>query len=141
MSSQEEQIQQRRANLDELARLGVEIYPHAFERRHTITHLVETYGGRSREQLEAERIDTVTAGRVLAIRSFGKASFLVLSDGLATIQVYIRQDALPALDFQIFKLLDFGDWVGVDGYLFRTRTNEFTIHATRLHFLAKCLLP
>ena len=103
--------------------------------------LVDGYAQRTREELEAERIDTVTSGRILAIRSFGKANFLVLSDGLAKIQVYIRQDALPALDFQIFKLLDFGDWVGVEGYLFRTRTNEFTIHATRLHFLAKCLLP
>ncbi len=141
MSSQEEQIQQRRANLEGLARLGVEIYPHAFERRHSISQLVERYAQRTREELEAERIDTVTSGRILAIRSFGKANFLVLSDGLAKVQVYIRQDALPALDFQIFKLLDFGDWVGVEGYLFRTRTNEFTIHATRLHFLAKCLLP
>ena len=60
---------------------------------------------------------------------------------LARIQVYIRQDSLPALDFQIFKLLDFGDWVGVEGRLFRTKTNELTIWASRLHFLAKCLLP
>ena len=55
--------------------------------------------------------------------------------------MYIRQDALPPLDFQIFKLLDFGDWVGVEGRLFRTKTNELTIWASRLHFLAKCLLP
>src|ERR1700674_3022763 len=104
MSSQEEQIQQRRANLDELAKLGVEIYPHAFERRHTISQLVARHGQATREELEAERIDTITSGRILAIRSFGKANFLVLSDGLAKIQAYIRQDALPPLDFQIFKL-------------------------------------
>src|SRR5207248_810107 len=79
--------------------------------------------------------------RILAIRSFGKANFLVLSDGLAKVQVYIRQDSLPELDFKIFKLLDFGDWVGVEGRLFRTKTNELTIWAARLHFLAKCLLP
>src|SRR5204863_8220686 len=66
---------------------------------------------------------------------------LVLSDGLAKVQVYIRQDSLPELDFKIFKLLDFGDWVGVEGKLFRTKTNELTIWAARLHFLAKCLLP
>jgi lysyl-tRNA synthetase, class II len=141
MSSQEEQIQQRRANLQALAGLGVDPYPHAFARRHTIVELVRRYGSRDKEALEAERVDTVTSGRILGIRSFGKASFLVLSDGLETIQVYVRQDAVPALDFQIFKLLDFGDWVGVEGHLFRTRTNEFTIWASRLHFLAKCLLP
>ena len=51
------------------------------------------------------------------------------------------QDSLPPLDFQIFKLLDFGDWIGVEGRLFRTKTNELTIWASRLHFLSKCLLP
>src|SRR4029079_4344099 len=106
-----------------------------------ISQLVDTYGPRSHDELEAERPDTITAGRILAIRAFGKANFLVLSDGHAKIQVYIRQDALPELDFKIYKLLDFGDWVGVEGRLFRTRTNELTIWASRLHFLAKCLLP
>jgi lysyl-tRNA synthetase class 2 len=141
MSSQEEQFQQRRANLGELAKLGVDIYPHAFERRHGISHLVDEYGRRTREELEAGRIDTVTSGRILAIRSFGKANFLVLSDGRAKIQAYVRHDQVPALDFQIFKLLDVGDWVGVDGHLFRTKTDELTIWTSRVHFLAKCLLP
>src|SRR5262245_1832366 len=141
MTSQEEQIEQRRVNLAELVKLGIEVYPHAFVRRHTVSQLAEGYGSRTREALEAERIDTVTSGRILAIRSFGKANFLVMSDGLSRIQVYIRQDSLPHLDFQVFKLLDFGDWVGVEGHLFRTKTNELTIWASRLHFLAKCLLP
>ena len=141
MSSQEEQIQQRRSNLEELARLGVDTYPSRFDRQHSISELVGQYGERSHDELEAERHETRTSGRILAVRSFGKANFLVLSDGLARIQVYIRQDALPPLDFQIFTLLDFGDWVGVEGRLFRTKTNEFTIWASRLHFLAKCLLP
>ena len=77
----------------------------------------------------------------MAIRSFGKANFLVVSDGLAKVQVYIRQDGLPSLEFQVFTLLDFGDWVGLEGRLFRTKTNEFTIWASRIHFLTKCLLP
>jgi lysyl-tRNA synthetase class 2 len=141
MTAQEEQIQQRRANLDALAGLGVEIYPRRFDRLHTISRLVDEYGARSHDELETDRVETRTSGRILAVRSFGKANFLVLSDGLARIQVYVRQDALPPLDFQIFKLLDFGDWVGVEGRLFRTKTNEFTIWASRLHFLAKCLLP
>ena len=56
-------------------------------------------------------------------------------------QVYIRQDSLPERDFKIYKLLDFGDWIGVEGRLFRTKTNELTIWASKLEFLAKCLLP
>ena len=141
MSSQEEQIQQRQANLAELAKLGIEVYPRRFERRHTISELVDEYGQRSRDELEGDHLETVTAGRILAIRAFGKANFLVLSDGHAKIQAYIRQDSMPEVDFRIYKLLDFGDWVGVEGRLFRTKTNEFTIWASRLHFLAKCLLP
>jgi lysyl-tRNA synthetase, class II len=141
MSSQEEQVAQRRANLEELARLGVDVYPNRFERRHTITDLVEAHGERSHDELEASRPETITSGRILAIRSFGKANFLVISDGRSRIQAYVREDSLPPLDFKIFKLLDFGDWVGVEGRVFRTKTNELTIWAARLHFLAKCLLP
>jgi lysyl-tRNA synthetase class 2 len=141
MSSQDEQIQQRRANLEALAALGVDTYPRRFERRHMISELVDAYGQRTHDELEADRLETITAGRILAIRAFGKANFLVLSDGHAKVQVYIRQDSMPELDFKIYKLLDFGDWVGVEGRLFRTKTNEFTIWASRLHFLAKCLLP
>jgi lysyl-tRNA synthetase class 2 len=141
MSSQEEQIAQRRANLEAIARHGVSPYPNKFERRHTVTELVDAHGGKSHDELEAERPDTTTSGRILAIRSFGKANFLAITDGRAKIQIYIRQDSLPAIDFYVFKLLDFGDWVGVEGRLFRTKTNELTIWASRLHFLAKCLLP
>jgi len=141
MSSQDEQIAQRRSNLGQLGQLGVDLYPARFDRRHTVAELVAAHGGKSHDELEAERPDTVTSGRILAIRSFGKANFLAISDGEASIQIYVRQDSLPPLDFQIFKLLDFGDWVGVEGRLFRTKTNELTIWASRLHFLAKCLVP
>ncbi len=132
---------QRRANLELLAQLGVDLYPHEFHRTDTIGRLVDAHGAKSKEELEAARVETRTSGRILAIRSFGKASFLVLGDGLARIQVYIRQDSLPERDFRVFKLLDLGDFVGVGGHLFRTRTNEFTIWASSLTFLAKCLVP
>jgi lysyl-tRNA synthetase, class II len=136
-----DQILQRRANLAELARLGVPLYPRKFERAQTIKQLVAENGGKTAAELENPRIEARTAGRILAIRTFGKANFLVLSDGEARIQVYIRQDSLPGLDFQVFKLLDFGDFVGVEGHVFRTKTNELTIWASHLEFLAKCLLP
>jgi lysyl-tRNA synthetase, class II len=137
----EEQLAQRRSNLDELGKLGVDVYPRRFDRTHTIAELAAGYGSRTKEELEGEKIQTTTSGRILGIRSFGKASFLVLSDGLKTVQVYIRQDSVPDLDFKIFKLLDFGDVIGVEGWLFRTKTNEFSIHASRVHFLVKCLTP
>lgn len=141
MSSEDLQIEQRRANLEAIVRLGIDPYPHRFPITHTVTALVDRHGGASRETLEAERVETVTAGRILGIRSFGKAAFFVLSDGRARIQVYVRQDALSERDFALAGLLDFGDHLGVAGHLFRTRTNELSIWASKLEFLAKCFLP
>jgi lysyl-tRNA synthetase class 2 len=141
MSSEEEQIQQRRANLARLSELGVNVYPHKFARTATIIDLVRTHGGKTASELEEQRIPAITSGRILGIRSFGKANFLVLSDGRSRIQVYIKKDSLPERDFDVYKLLDFGDVVGVEGHLFRTRTNELTIWASRLEFLAKCHVP
>ena len=140
-AEESDQVVQRRANLEELRKLGVRPYPHRFDPQASIDDVVRAHGEKTGEALDAEPITTRTAGRILAIRSFGKANFLVLSDGKSRIQVYIRQDALSERDFQIFKLLDFGDWVGVEGRLFRTKTKEFTIWASKLEFLAKCLLP
>jgi lysyl-tRNA synthetase class 2 len=136
-----EQIRQRRANFEELQRLGVMPYPHAFARTHTVADLVDAHGGKTGEALEATRVETTTSGRILAIRSFGKANFLVISDGRAKIQVYVRKDSLSERDFAMFKLLDFGDFVGVSGHLFRTKTNELTVWASSLAFLAKCFIP
>ena len=140
-SSESDQIRQRRANFEELVRLGVDPYPRAFHRTDTIHALVAAHGARTGEELEQAGIRTRTSGRILAIRSFGKANFLVISDGQTRIQVYIRQDSLPPRDFEIFRLLDFGDFVGVEGNLFRTKTNELTIRASSLEFLAKCFVP
>ena len=134
-------LRQRRANFAELVRLGVDPYPRQFARSDTIHALVEAHSPKTAAELDAAAISPRTAGRVLAIRAFGKANFLVISDGRARIQVYVRQDSLPDRDFSIYKLLDFGDFVGVEGQLFRTKTNELTIKASKLEFLAKCFIP
>jgi len=138
-------LRQRKENFTELLKLGVEPYPRAFARTDTVEALVSAHGGKTSAELEASPgqtpIQTTTAGRVLAIRSFGKANFLVISDGRSAIQVYVRKDALPERDFAIFKLLDLGDFIGVEGRLFRTKTNELTVFASKLEFLAKCFVP
>jgi lysyl-tRNA synthetase, class II len=142
MSTDEsDQVVQRRANLEELKQLGVDPYPRRFEHGVPIGAIVAEHGAKGAEELESPRITVRTAGRILAIRGFGKAGFLQLSDGMARVQVYVRQDSVSAHDYSVFKLLDLGDFVGVEGYLFRTRTNEFSIHVTALTFLSKCLLP
>ena len=141
MSNEAEQIAQRKAKLEELVRLGVAAYPNKFDRTNTISAIVAEHEQKTGDALESERPQVRVAGRILGIRGFGKANFLVLSDGLRRLQVYVREDSLPALDFRIHQLLDLGDHLGVEGRLFRTKTNELTVWAERLHFLAKCLVP
>ncbi len=136
-----EQRRRRRANHDGLGALGIDPYPARFERADSVSAIVEAYGRLPGKQLEEERPGTVTAGRIVAIRSFGKANFLVLSDGRARLQAYVRKDSVSPRDFSVFELLDVGDLVGVAGRVFRTRTNELTVRAERLEFLAKCLEP
>ena len=136
-----DQIVQRRANLEALKQLGVDVYPHRFDAEATIGAIVAAHGSAAGEALEATHVRTRVAGRILGVRTFGKANFLVLSDGVSRLQVYVRQDSVPERAFQIFKLLDFGDWVGVEGRLFRTKTNELTVWVSDLTFLSKCLLP
>src|SRR5262245_47382249 len=141
MSNEAEQIAQRKAKLEELVRLGVAPYPNRFDRTITIAALVREHGETPAEALEGSQPEARVAGRILSVRSFGKANFLVLSDGRSRLQVYIRADSLSPREFQIFKLLDLGDHVGVQGRIFRTKTNELTIWAAGLEVLAKCLLP
>ncbi len=108
MPQENDLLAQRRANMEALAALGVDLYPHEFERTDTVAELVGAHGAKAKAELEAVRVETKTSGRILAIRSFGKANFLVLSDGRARIQVYVREDALPGRDFKAFTLLDLG---------------------------------
>ena len=133
--------QQRLANHGALRALSIDPYPARYERGESVSEIVDEHGERSGEELEEAPQETVTAGRVVAIRSFGKANFLVLSDGQRRLQVYIRTDSLSVRDFSGFKLLDVGDLIGVAGRLFRTRTNELTVWARSLTFLAKCFEP
>ena len=132
----------RRANHEALRALGVELYPARFDRSDSVSAIVDMHGDRAGEELEDQRPKTMTAGRVVAIRSFGKANFLVLSDGKSRLQAYVREDSLKnAHDFHLFKLLDVGDLVGVEGRIFRTRTDELTVWAEHLEFLAKSFEP
>ena len=136
-----DQLKQRRAHLNALRALGVDAYPDGFARTDTIAAVAATHGSQSGPELEAATPETTTAGRVVSIRSFGKANFLVISGGDARIQVYVRMDSVSERDFSVFQLIDVGDHVGVAGRVFRTRTNELTIWAARVEILAKCLEP
>ena len=141
MSNEQEQFAQRLAKLDAIRALGATAYPTSFARTATIADVVERFGGVEAESLETDRPTAAVAGRILGIRSFGKARFLVLSDGLERLQVYVRADAVDAPTFELISHLDLGDHIGVTGRVFRTKTKELTIWADGVTFLAKGLRP
>jgi len=132
---------QRKKKLEAIAELGYELYPRKFDFTHTIPQILAEYSPRSADELAANRISVRVAGRLMTIRPHGKAGFAHLAGGGERLQIYVRLDAVGERDFELFKLLDLGDVTGVDGYLFRTKTGELTVHADHLHFLAKALLP
>ncbi len=140
-TGESELIRNRRKNLEAIAALGHRPYPNFFPESRSISAVVAEHGGHDGAHLEAHPDRVATAGRVRALRTAGKAGFLDLSDGSAKIQVYVRRDVVGDEGFALYGLLDFGDWIGVEGPVFRTRTNELTIWAAQLSFLAKCLLP
>ena len=134
-------VQQRRKKLRAIAELGFETYPHKVELSHTIPQILAEYSARTAEELAAQKIPVRLAGRVMSLRPHGKAAFAHLAGGGQRLQIYVRLDAVGERDWELFKLLDLGDLVAAQGYLFRTRTGELTVHADHLQFLSKALLP
>src|SRR5205085_10847208 len=136
-----ELIRVRREKLARIIELGFDPYPTKADVDRSIPEVVAAYGTKSAQELEAEKPRVKIAGRILAIREFGKTAFLVLSEKTARIQVYCRKDALSEREWSLYQNLDAGDWVSAEGTLFRTKTNELSVKAHRLHFLAKALRP
>jgi lysyl-tRNA synthetase, class II len=135
----------RREKLRQIEAAGQRAYPNTFtppadHPLRTIPEIRAAWDGSTGEELEAERIPLAAAGRLMAIRQQGKAGFATLQQQGARLQIYVRKDAVGDRAFDLYKLLDLGDHIGVTGYLFRTRTNELTIHVETITFLAKALL-
>jgi lysyl-tRNA synthetase class 2 len=135
----------RQEKLEEIVKLGQSAYPNRFPAAPeteaiAIPKVREQWDRKTAEELEAKRETVVVAGRIMAIRAQGKAGFATLQQGGQRLQIYVRLDAVGEQGFALYKLLDLGDHIGVSGYLFRTRTNELTIHVETLTFLAKAML-
>jgi len=131
----------RREKLKKIEALGQPAYPRKFNFSHTIPQILTEYGGQTAEELESPRVTVRVAGRIMAIRLMGKAGFAHLQQDGQRLQIYVKKDAVGDAGFELWKLLDLGDHIGVRGYLFRTRTGELSIHAEELTFLSKDLLP
>jgi lysyl-tRNA synthetase class 2 len=131
----------RRQKLKQIEALGQAAYRNKYEFTHTIPQILAEYSDKTAEQLENPRLNVRVAGRIMAIRLMGKAGFGHLQQEGRRLQIYVKKDAVGDQGFELFKLLDLGDHIGVSGYLFRTRTGELTIHVEEITFLSKDLLP
>jgi lysyl-tRNA synthetase class 2 len=141
MSELADHLQQRKEKLSALAELGYETYPHKFEISHQLPEIVSSYSDHTSESLETQRIQVQTAGRLVSLRGHGKAGFGHLAGGGQRLQIYVRQDRVGEKAYELFRLFDVGDLVGVKGELARTRTGELTIFADEIRHLSKALLP
>ncbi|HWX39743.1 MAG TPA: OB-fold nucleic acid binding domain-containing protein, partial [Blastocatellia bacterium] len=107
-----EQARVRRVRLEEIIKLGIDPYPHKFERDHTISQIVEGFASKTGLELETERLHIRVAGRIHAVNKMGKAAFIRFTDGREMLQIYLRSNELDERTWNLFKLLDLGDWIG-----------------------------
>ncbi|MDQ2696477.1 MAG: lysine--tRNA ligase, partial [Pseudomonadota bacterium] len=133
-------IAQRRARLAGLRRRG-SAFPNDFRRTHLAAGLHQNYSAADNAALEADPVTVAVAGRMLAQRLMGKASFARLRDQSGDIQLYIQRDAVGEEVYADFKTWDLGDLLGAEGTLFRTRSGELSVKAQRLRLLTKALRP
>jgi lysyl-tRNA synthetase class 2 len=139
LSLEDELLKQRLTRIREIEALGYRPYGSRYEFTHTVPQILAEYGAKPAEELIPE-VRVRIAGRVMTLRHMGKAGFAHLQQNGERLQFYVKKDAVGERDFQLFKMLDIGDIIGVEGYLFRTRTGELSIHAEKLEFLSKTLL-
>jgi len=134
-------IQQRFKKLAEISASGIKPYAGRFPVSASSQDLADRYGSVAKEDLERDKVTVTLAGRIIALRSFGKACFAHIQDGSGRIQLYFQKNTLGDERFELFKKLDIGDFIGVKGFLFRTRTNELTADIEEFTLLAKSLRP
>lgn len=136
-----ELLQIRRAKLDELRSLGIDPFGRKYIRTAEAGVLLSKYDSLTKEELEEKNLEVSIAGRIMAKRVMGKASFAHIQDLSGRIQIYVRQDSVPEEQYKAFNILDLGDIVGIKGVLFKTKTGETTIKALDIVVLSKSLYP
>ena len=134
-------LRERLIKAEEMEREGICLYPNGYRVDDAIGPIVNDYSHKSKEELEAESPSFLVAGRILALRSFGRSIFMHIQDGSGKIQIYCQQNTLSKDTFALVKKFDLGDIIRVQGTLFRTKTNELTLLAQDVVLLTKNLRP
>jgi lysyl-tRNA synthetase class 2 len=140
-ATEREILLQRQKKAEALRALGVNPFGNGYAPQHVAADLVRRYGDAPADEIARDPGAWSIAGRVLAVRSFGKAAFLKVRDRSGDLQVWVKKDKVSERDFEIYKLLDVGDVVAADGPATRTKTGELTVEAARFTILTKALRP
>ena len=137
MEEENKLVDERREKLKAVRGAG-QAFPNNFRRSHLAGDLTKRFGERTKEELEKTRVEVKVAGRMMLKRVMGKASFATLQDGAGRIQIYVVNEVK---NYEDFKHWDLGDFLGVEGHLFKTMKGELTIHARSIRLLVKALRP
>jgi lysyl-tRNA synthetase class 2 len=140
-ASQSQVLQQRKEKAAFLEDAGVHLFPNDFQKTRDVDWIQSTYAHTPPEELEEDKAEFALAGRIVALRSFGKATFLHLQDESGRMQVFVQRDTIGQEEYTKFKKFDIGDIIGVQGPLFRTRTDELTVNALSVRLLSKSFRP
>jgi lysyl-tRNA synthetase class 2 len=132
-----ELFRKKREKIESLRASGVELYPNDVKVTHQMHDIQKNYGHLDHDALAGVEEHFSVAGRIMAIRDFGKGAFIVLQDRKGRLQAFIRKDRIGEKGFSLFKSLDVGDIAFVAGRIFKTKTGELTIEAATLRLLAK----
>jgi len=141
MSQDNQTLKQRREKAESLENLGVNLYSNSFSPSNAINELLPKGDSLQAQEKEADGSSYSIAGRILAMRKFGKAAFCHISDKTGRIQIYLKKDQLGDEVFTAFKKWDIGDIVGIVGTLFKTKVGELSLAATEIIMISKSLRP
>ncbi|MGB7063144.1 MAG: amino acid--tRNA ligase-related protein, partial [Candidatus Zixiibacteriota bacterium] len=136
MEQESDLILHRKEKLKKLKEKNIDPYPYGFKRTHLSSEIIQ-----NSEKLEGEETEVKIAGRIISLRLHGKSLFAHLQDGAGKIQIYVKSNDVGKEKFELFDLFDIGDFLGVTGKVFKTKTGEITVRATDFCILCKSLRP
>ena len=136
-----DQFQVRRDKMTRIAELGLDPFGQKFVRTHLAQEIITEFSELENEELEAKGIEVSIAGRIMTKRGKGKAGFAHIKDVSGQIQIYVRKDAIGEDAYELFKMADLGDIVGIKGIVFKTKVGELSIKVNEFTFLTKSLRP
>ena len=124
----------RKEKLNKIMEMGIDAYPQRYNPSHLSSEIINNYKAHKNK-------DVLVAGRIMSIRKMGRASFSNIQDSNGRLQIFIKRDDIGEDNYDLFKLLDIGDFVGVSGFVFKTKVNEISVHAEKLTLLCKSIRP